>query len=98
MESYIDKAKCEPLDLKHNTVKELFLEVLKLVLSLANIPTTAKKYKDLPVNNLFLFFINFVRKDLNCNLMEVKTPKMRKNFHIASEEKKALIIFKTLLI
>ena len=32
---YIDKAKCEPLHLKNNTVKELFLKILNRVLTVS---------------------------------------------------------------
>ena len=71
MKSYIDFAKCEPLHLKNNTVKEMFMKLVKVVL--LNSETRSVNYfKELPENNLLYFFIDFVRKQMNCNFLGKK--------------------------
>ena len=44
---FIDCATCEPLHLKNNTVKEMFMKVLNAVLYQANISSDIKRYKEL---------------------------------------------------
>ena len=69
---YIDLAKAEPLHLKNNCVKEMFMKILKVVLSEANIRPTAKAFSDLNENNLFVIFINYVHRDMSCNKLSKK--------------------------
>jgi len=70
---YIDYAKSEPLHLKNNCVKEMFMKVLnKVVLPEANIPTTVKAFSDLQENNLFKIFITYVHHDMSCNKLSKK--------------------------
>jgi len=54
---FFNKAKCEPLYLKNNTVKELFMKTLNIVLGVAKIPQTVKKLNELLETNILHFFI-----------------------------------------
>ena len=54
---FIDCANCEPLHMKNNTVKEMFMKVLNAVLTRANISSDIKRYKELPAENLFYILI-----------------------------------------
>ena len=72
VESFIDVAKCEPLHLKNNTTKEMFMKLVKVVLASSDISTNIKFFKDLPQDNLFSFFINYVRTEMNCNFLGKK--------------------------
>ena len=68
---YVNLATCEPLHMKNNTVKELFMKVLNLVLLQSNVPG-AQSFSEIDPGNLFVEFINFVRKDMNCNYLAKK--------------------------
>ena len=70
--TYIDKAKCEPLHMKNNVVKELFMKIVYIVLEIANIPASIKKLSELPEQSIFVFFINFVSKSMNSNYLGKK--------------------------
>ena len=56
-----------PLHLKNNCVKELFMRIKDIVVSQAKIPPNILSYGDLPESNLFVKFMDFVRKDMNSN-------------------------------
>ena len=64
MERYIDFAKCEPLHLKNNVCKEMFMKNLAVVLCEANISTSVKLFKELPENNIFSMFVTFIKKEM----------------------------------
>ena len=72
VEEYIDKATCEPLHLKNNVCKEQFMKLLNLCLANANITSKSVLFKELPVDNLFVTFLEFVRSDMNCNYLQKK--------------------------
>ena len=52
MEIYIDKANAEPLPLKNNVCKEMFMKIRDGVISVAQVNTTVKQYKYIPQDNL----------------------------------------------
>ena len=56
---YIDKTYCEPLHLKNNVVKEMFLKVMNITLSETILPKTLKSFHDLTKGNLFYLVIRF---------------------------------------
>ena len=69
--NYIDKMKCEPLHLKNNTCKELFMVVLKVTISEAKL-SKIKKFAEVPENNIFQDFLNFVHYNMGCNYLKKK--------------------------
>ena len=69
---YIDKAYCEPLHLKNNVVKEIFLKVMNITLSETILPKTLKSFYDLSEGNLFFDFIQSVKNGMNCNFLAKK--------------------------
>ena len=69
---YIDKAYCEPLHLKNNVVKEMFLKVMNITLSETILPKTLKSFYDLSEGNLFFDFIQSVKNGMNCNFLAKK--------------------------
>jgi len=71
MESYIDRAKCEPLHLKNNTTKELFLKVMRIALSEAKL-YNVKKHSDINDDNLWNRFLLFVKSQMGCNFLVKK--------------------------
>ena len=72
VENYIDKAKFEPLHLKNNVTKELFMKYMNLVLLEIKIPPSVKCFKEIHPEYLFHKFIHFVRHDMNCNYLVKK--------------------------
>ena len=72
MEEYIDLARCEPLHLKNNCTKELFMKILDIVISEAKLPSNVKNFKDVPELNIFHQFIVFVKTDMNSNFLAKK--------------------------
>ena len=52
VEIYIDKANAEPLPLKNNVCKEMFMKIRDGVISVAQVNTTVKQYKYIPQDNL----------------------------------------------
>ena len=64
---YVNRAKSEPLHLKNNTVKELFLKLMKISYSQSTL--TSKKFKELPLDCLFVMFVAFVKKEMGCNAL-----------------------------
>ena len=71
-EHYIDLSKCEPLHMKNNVVKELFMKILKIVLVQSTFPSNLKSFSDLSDDNLLCIFISFIKKNMNCNLLSKK--------------------------
>ena len=69
---YIDLAKCEPLHMKNNSVKELFMKILRVVLSQAKIPENILAFSEIAGDNLFVEFNEFVRTNMNCNYLKKK--------------------------
>ena len=72
VENCIDKVKCEPLHLKNNVTKELFLKCMNLDLVEAKIPASVKCFKDIRPEKIFHKFIHFVKHDMNCNYLAKK--------------------------
>lgn len=58
---YTDLVLCEPLHLKNNISKEMFMKILKIVITEANISNDIKLFKELPDTNLFVTFINLLK-------------------------------------
>ena len=50
----------------------MFMKVLNVVLTQTNFPATCKVFKELPDENLFVIFVNFVKKDMNRNVLAKK--------------------------
>ena len=69
---YIDKAYCEPLHLKNNVVKEMFLKVMNITLSETISQKTLKRFHELSEGNLFFDFIQSVKNGMNCNFLAKK--------------------------
>lgn len=84
LEKYIDKAKCEPLHLKNNTVKELFMKIMSIVLGVAKISQAVKRFEQLPETNIFCCFVQHITKDMNCNALGKK---LREWFNESSDFK-----------
>ena len=86
VEKYVDLAKCEPLHLKNNVCKEMFMKHLAIVLSEANISNDVKCFKELLEENLFVRFVSFVRKDMKCNFLEKKLTTWFNENHLSSKK------------
>ncbi len=71
VEEYVDRMKCEPLQLKNNTCKDLFMSLLRTVVKEAKI-ATCKNVGDIPEGNIFLDFLSFVHHSMNCNFLKKK--------------------------
>lgn len=71
VENFIDRAKCEPLHLKNNTVKEMFMKLLRLSYSESNIGNI-KTFNQVTEEKLFFKFITFVRYSMGCNSLSSK--------------------------
>ena len=65
---YVDCAKSEPLHLKNNTCKELFIKLFKICISQSNLKNI-KSFKDIKSNQLFAKFVAFVRSNMGCNFL-----------------------------
>ena len=68
---FVDTAKCEPLHLKNNVCKELFIKFWK-VLFACNSFNGCKSYKDIPQNNIFYKFVSFLQKEMKLNILAKK--------------------------
>ena len=65
---YVSFAKCEPLHLKNNTVKEMFMKVFKICVSdPVNSLKKYKSYSQIPTNLVFVNFVTFVINSMGCN-------------------------------
>ena len=71
LENFIDKAKPEPLHIKNNTVKGVFMKILKIVMGVSNIEKF-KSFSDVPEDTLFFQFVLFIKSDMNCNFLAKK--------------------------
>ena len=67
---YIGNAYCEPLHLKNNVVKEMFLKVMNITLSETILPKTLKSFYDLSESNFLFDIIN--KNGMNCNFLAKK--------------------------
>lgn len=68
---YIDRAKAEPLHLKNNVVKEHFIKIFALVLAVYPIGSF-KIFSEIPCNQTFPKFVEFIRSKMNCNFLAKK--------------------------
>ena len=66
---FIDLSKCEPLHMKNNTVKEMFKKILEIVMTEANIGFNVKLFNSIADGNLFVLFVEFIRKNMNSNYL-----------------------------
>ena len=69
---YIDLASCELLHLKNNTVKEMFMKILKIVLYEASLSNEIKLFKEIPASSIFFIFVDFVKTEMNSNFLGKK--------------------------
>ena len=68
---YIDHAKSEPLHIKNNTTKELFMKMFKIVVSQSNLKNV-KMFSEISPDNLFSKFIFYIRFTMGCNFLSKK--------------------------
>ena len=68
--TYIDSAKAEPLHLKNNISKEMFLKLLHICFT--RLRKTAKSFDEIPQTELIAYFLSFVRKEMGCNFLSTK--------------------------
>ena len=68
---YISVAKCEPLHIKNNVVKEFFVKLLKICVGQSD-TSKYKLYKDVPSNLLFVKLVTFIRQKMHCNYLASK--------------------------
>ena len=64
LSTYVDQAKAEPLHLKNNVCKEMFVKLLKVAGSLSK--SRDPSYKDLNENDFLRKFIEFTRYNMGC--------------------------------
>ena len=70
VKDFVSVAKCEPLHLKNNVCKDIFV---KICLTLyGSFPFKAKSYKSLPENNIFCMLVSFVHNEIKLNLLSKK--------------------------
>ena len=67
---YVDKAMCEPLHLKNNVVKEVFVKLV--FVSLLNPLVNCKKYAMIPDDHPFKKLVLFVEKKMCCKMLSSK--------------------------
>ena len=68
---YIGHAKSEPLHLKNNVSKEMFMKLLHICFTQSNIKN-AKTFKDIDGNELIVCFLSYIRKEMGCNYLSKK--------------------------
>ena len=68
--TYIDRAKAEPLHLKNNVVKEMFLKLLRVAADQSR--NRCKSYKDLQETDFLHKFIEYIRTTMSCNYLASK--------------------------
>lgn len=68
---HIDRAKSEPLHLKNNVVKEMFMKLLGICTAKSDLKNI-KNYKDISENSLILLFVSHIRKEMGCNYLSKK--------------------------
>ena len=71
---YIECAKCEPLYLKNNVVKEMFVKLLKIAVSQSKLGIS-KAFSQISSDVLFVKFVSFIQYDMNCNYLASKIRK-----------------------
>ena len=69
--SFIDNAKSEPLHLKNNTIKELFMKLFKICTANTDFKNS-KCYNNIPSDTLFIKFVIFIHDDMKCNFLSKK--------------------------
>ena len=62
----------EPLHLKNNVCKELFVKLYAIVSTNCTIATSIKIFKDIPEDNLLVQFVAWVKKEMKCNKLSKK--------------------------
>ena len=68
---YIDFAKCEPLHLKNNVCKEIFIRFWKVLFG-TSVFTKFKSFSNIPADNIFCILVTFVRKEMKLNTLAGK--------------------------
>ena len=48
------------------------MKVLMMIKFEADIPSTVHSFRDLPIDNLFVEFVSFIKSDMNCNYLSKK--------------------------
>ena len=74
LEQYIDNAKSEPLHLKNNTIKELFMKIFHICTS-NSIFNKAKSFENIPKACLFVKFVQAIHDVMCCNGLSKKIKK-----------------------
>ena len=69
---YVDKARAEPLHLKNNVCKEMFMKIYVIVLELSNVDPCIKQFKDIPADDIISRFVQFVLKEMKLNKLSKK--------------------------
>ena len=68
---YISVAKCEPLHIKNNVCKELFIRFWKDLFGTYTF-VKIKSFINIPADNIFCIFVTFVRKEMKLNKLAGK--------------------------
>ena len=68
---YIGIAKSEPLHLKNNVTKELFMKLFRIVISNSNLKNI-HVFSEAPSDSLFSKLIDFLRTKMGCNFLSKK--------------------------
>lgn len=68
---FIDCAKTEPLHIKNNTTKELFLKLLRIVMASPCIKN-CRSYPEVQRDSLFAKLMDFLRYNMGCNFLSKK--------------------------
>ena len=68
IDNFIDRAKSEPLHLKNNIVKEVFIKLLKVAISQTNLGNV-KTFTDLPEDTPLFKFCSYIKSDMSCNYL-----------------------------
>lgn len=69
---YVDKALTEPLHLKNNVCKEIFMKIWYLVIGVAGISNSIKLFKGIPDSNILSVFVQFLCKEMKSNKLGKK--------------------------
>ena len=72
VQHFITLAKCDPLHLKNNVCKELFVKIWKVLFTSFPSEKVFKSYQHLPEDNIFYKFVNFVHKEMHLNKLSEK--------------------------
>jgi len=71
VEQYINVAKSEPLHLKNNTTKELFMKIFKIVISYSKVKSF-NSFSNIPSDNVFSKFTTHIRYKMGCTFLAKK--------------------------